>query len=90
MLVSGSASSFISSLISGAGVPAGSDAGPAITSASGTGPSTGTTSGIAVPSTCALVKHKPHDISTGGYEYYTGQTTPSWPTYLLLQWPLAA
>jgi hypothetical protein len=73
-----------------AAVSAGSDAALAVISASGTTPSTGTASGIAVPSTCAPVKTS-HMISvSGGYDYYTGQTAPSWSTYLLLQWPPAA
>jgi hypothetical protein len=37
-----------------------------ITSASGTTPSTGTASGIVLPSTCAPVKHKTYGISTQG------------------------
>jgi hypothetical protein len=66
MLVSGSASSRTSSVTPGAAVTTGSDAAPAVISASGATPSTGTASGIAAPSTCAPVKHKPHDISILG------------------------
>jgi hypothetical protein len=65
----------------------GSVVAPSSTAISGVVPSTGTASGIAVPSTCAPV-NTIHLISVpGGYDYYTGQTPPSWSTYLLLQWP---
>jgi hypothetical protein len=38
-----------------------------------------------------LLSNTSHMISVpGGYDYYTGQTAPSWSTYLLLEWHPAA
>jgi hypothetical protein len=54
----------------GAAVSASSVMASVITSASGTTPSTGTASGITLPSTCAPVDTR-HTISVpGGYDYY--------------------
>jgi hypothetical protein len=50
-------------------------------------PSIATASGIAVPSTCASVTTKHTKSVSGGYDYYTGQTTSTQSMYLPLWWP---
>jgi hypothetical protein len=89
-LVSGSASPRTSFVIPGAAVSAGSVAAPVTTSASGTTPSTGTASGMVLPSTCVPVNTR-HTVSVpGGHNYYLRWAASAQSTYLLLHWLQAA